>query len=191
MELYEIISVAETNEAGVYVAKVDLTDTEGERYICDYVVRPDDDFGLAPVIRSAVGQWIADGKTVYPYTPPPPPTKQELSWYAAQKRYEKEVGGTIWTGWPVHTDRESQSKIIAERLAIEAGERSDPDGWKFADGVFRMVSNADFMALASAVRQHVRDCFTLEAVVLSQIEAGTITEYSQIDEAFDQEALHG
>lgn len=53
------------------------------------------------------------------------------------------------------------------------------------DGVFRMVSNEDFMALASAVRQHVRDCFTLEAAVLAGIEAGTITEYSQIDAALD------
>lgn len=41
------------------------------------------------------------------------------------------------------------------------------------------------MALASAVRQHVRDCFTLEAAVLAGIEAGTITEYSQIDAALD------
>jgi len=184
MGLHEIISVSGTDEPGVYLAKVDLTDMAGERYTCDYVVRPDDNFGLAPVIRNAVSQWIADGKPVDPYTPQPP-TKQELSGYAAQKRYEKEIGGTIWNGWPVHTDRESQSKIIAERLAIEAGERTDPDGWKFADGQFRMVSNEDFMALASAVRQHVRDCFALEAVVIAQIEAGTITEYSQIDAAFD------
>lgn len=111
-------------------------------------------------------------------------TKADLIAYAAAKRYEKEVGGTVWNGWPVHTDRESQSKIIAERLAIEAGERADPDGWKFADGVFRMVSNADFMLLASAVREHVRDCFALEAAILAQIEAGTIAEYSQIDAAF-------
>lgn len=118
------------------------------------------------------------------YVAPPPPSKQELAAYTAAKRYEKEVGGTIWNGWPVHTDRESQGKIVAERLAIEAGEREDTDGWKFADGVFRMVSNEDFMALASAVRQHVRDCFALEAAVLAQIEAVTITEYSQIDAAF-------
>lgn len=132
------------------------------------------------------GQWVLP-----PPPEPEPPTKQELLGYAALKRYEKEVGGTLWNGWPVHTDRESQSKIIAERLAIEAGERNDPDGWKFADGQFRLVSNEDFMALTSAVRQHVRDCFALEAVVLAQIEAGTVTEYSQIDAAFDQEATYG
>lgn len=73
MELHEIISVAEANEAGVYVANIDLTDMTGERYTCDYVVRPDDNFGLAPVVRDAVSQWIADGRSVDPYTPPPPP----------------------------------------------------------------------------------------------------------------------
>ena len=66
MELHEIISVSDTDEPGVYLAKVDLTDMVGERYTCEYVVRPDDNFGLAPVIRSAVSQWIADGRPVDP-----------------------------------------------------------------------------------------------------------------------------
>lgn len=123
-----------------------------------------------------------------PEPPTPEQIKASLADHAAYCRWQKEVGGTEWNGWPVHTDRESQSKIIAERLAIEAGERNDPDGWKFADGVFRMVSNEDFMALASAVRQHVRDFFALEAAVLAGIEAGTITEYSQIDAAFSADA---
>lgn len=110
--------------------------------------------------------------------------KADLIAYAAQKRWEKEVGGTVWNDWPVHTDRDSQSKIIAERLAIEAGARDDPDGWKFADGVFRMVSNADFVDLADAVREHVRQCFGLEAQVLVGIENGDITSKEEVDAAF-------
>lgn len=70
MELHEIISVGETDEAGVYLAKADITDIAGERYTCDYVVRPDDNFGLAPVIRAAIDQWVADEKPVQPYDPP-------------------------------------------------------------------------------------------------------------------------
>jgi len=80
---------------------------------------------------------------------------------------------------------EATPQAIVLCQIMEKVERADPEGWKFADGVFRMVSNADFMDLASAVRQHVRDCFALEAAVLAQIEAGTINEYSQIDAAFD------
>lgn len=111
--------------------------------------------------------------------------KSQLSAYAADVRWQKEVGGTLWNGWPVHTDRESQGKIIAERLAIEAGERDDPDGWKFADGQFRMVSNADFIDLSNAVRDHVRQCYAIEALVLTKIETGDITSEAEIDAAFD------
>jgi len=118
-----------------------------------------------------------------PTDPTPEDIKARLASYAARKRFSVEVGGAVWNGWPVHTDRDSQSKIIAERLAIEAGERADPDGWKFADGIFRLVSNDDFVALASAVRAHVRNCFAIEAAVLDQIEAGLITTEAQIDDA--------
>lgn len=71
MELHEIISVAATDEDGVYIATVDITDMGGERYETDYVSRAGDIFGLAPAIRTAVEAWIADGKPVAPYEPPP------------------------------------------------------------------------------------------------------------------------
>ena len=117
--------------------------------------------------------------------PSPEERKAQLIAYAAARRYEKEIGGMTWNDWPVHTDRESQGKIIAERLAVEAGEREDPDGWKFADGVFRMVSNTDFVSLSNAVRDHVRAAFAVEAAVLMQIEAGIITSEAEIDADFE------
>lgn len=135
---------------------------------------------------------VIPGYEVRQHVPPPPPPeltpeeiKAKLASYAAECRWQKEVGGTLWNGWPVHTDRESQGKIIAERLAIEAGERTDPDGWKFADGAFRLVSNTDFVALSNAVREHVRNCYAVEAVVLAQIDAETITTEAEIEAAFE------
>lgn len=114
--------------------------------------------------------------------------KADLIAYAAQKRYEREVGGMDWALGDetvrVHTDRESQAKIIAERLAIAEGRRQDPDGWKFADGVFRLVSNDDFITLSDAVREHVRQCYALEAAVLADIESGQIATVEDVDEAF-------
>lgn len=79
MELHEIISVTATDEDGVYIATVDITDMGGERYETNYVSRAGDIFGLAPVIRAAVEAWIADGKPVLPYEPPPPPPLPPLS----------------------------------------------------------------------------------------------------------------
>lgn len=113
----------------------------------------------------------------------PPPSAAELLAHAAERRWRAEIGGTTWSGWAVATDRESQAKIIAERLAIEAGERADPDGWKFADGVFRMIGNAGFVALSNAVRGHVRACFALEAQVRAAIEEGAVTSFEAVDAA--------
>lgn len=116
-----------------------------------------------------------------PQTGHPGMTLQE---YAAAKRWEREVGGTVWNGWPVLSDRESQSKIISEAVAIEKGERTDGDPWKFADGEFRPLTNEQMDDLAAAVRLHVRNSYGIEAQVLGAIEAGSITTEAQIDAAF-------
>lgn len=78
MELHKILSVSETEEVGVYISSVDITDKNGERYVTDYVSRPDDDYGLAPTIRSKIDQWITDGKPVAPYEPPTPEEIREM-----------------------------------------------------------------------------------------------------------------
>lgn len=107
-----------------------------------------------------------------------------LQQYAAAKRWEREVGGMVWNGWPVLSDRESQSKIIAEAVAIEKGERIDGEPWKFADGEFRQLTNEQMDELAAAVRLHVRNSYGIEAQVLAAIDAGSISTEAQIDAAF-------
>ncbi|WP_377846974.1 DUF4376 domain-containing protein [Bosea sp. UC22_33] len=104
--------------------------------------------------------------------------------YAADLRWQREQAGTVWNGWPLHTDDRSQGKILSELQAIAQAVRVDGDGWKFADGQFRPVSNADFPALAIAAREHVRNLFVIEAGVLAAIEAGSITTTAEIDAAF-------
>nr|WP_312968007.1 DUF4376 domain-containing protein [Brucella intermedia] len=131
--------------------------------------------GLEPPMKTVP---VEDG---IPQTKHPGMTLEE---YAAAKRWEKEVGGTIWSGWPVLSNRESQSKIIAEAVAIEKGERIDGDPWKFADGEFRPLTNQQMDELATAVRLHVRNSYGIEAQVLAAIDAGNITTEAQIDAAF-------
>lgn len=82
------------------------------------------------------------------------------------------------------SDRDSQSKIIAEAVAIKNGERTDGDPWKFADGEFRPLTNDQMDELAAAVRLHIRNSYGIEAQVLTAIEAGAITSEAQIDGAF-------
>jgi len=119
--------------------------------------------------------------------PPPavsPPSKSELIGYAADRRWRAEQAGTEWNGWPIHTDDRSQGKYLSELQAIALDVRVEGDPWKFADGVFRPVSNAEFPQLAIAAREHVRTVFGIEALVLGEIEADTITTTAQIEAAF-------
>lgn len=79
MELHNLISVTATNETDAYIAEVDITDIHGERYTAEYVSREGDMFGLAPVVRTAISQWIADDKPIDPYVPQPLPVPETIS----------------------------------------------------------------------------------------------------------------
>lgn len=72
IKLHKIISVTASVDYGTFIAHVDLTDVTGQRYEADYVSREGDDNGLAPTIRAAINQWIADGNPVLPYVEPEP-----------------------------------------------------------------------------------------------------------------------
>lgn len=110
-------------------------------------------------------------------------TPEGLREHAAQKRWEKEVGGITLSGLVVHTDDRSKIMISGARVAAEA----DPNfttQWKGADGTFVTLDAAMIAAISNAVSNHVSNCFALEAQVLAQIEAGTITTTEEIDAAF-------
>jgi|GEM_PF-2640015 len=144
---------------------------------------PDD---MSNTHRQMLAEWEAEGNVISPYNAP----AIDLVAYTADKRWQKETGGCYWKGYPVHTDRESQAKIAAESLAVERGVRSDSDYWKFADGQFRQVSNEEFIDLATTVRNHVRDCFTIEAVVLEKLRYGLINSTVEIDQEFQAHMLN-
>jgi hypothetical protein len=144
-----------------------------------FTASPDD---VEETGRELFARIEADGAAA-PYVEPVP-TAEELAAYAADLRWRREVGGTIWNTWPVHTDRESQAKIDQESKAIDKGLRQDGDGWKFADGVFRALTNAEFQDLEAAVYRHVKDSYALEAQVLQGIQDGTITSRADVEAAF-------
>ncbi|MBA5776295.1 DUF4376 domain-containing protein [Stappia sp. F7233] len=115
-------------------------------------------------------------------------TRDELLRTAADLRWRLEVGGVNWDGLLVSTDRDSQAKIMAERLAILSGIRVDGDGFKFADGVFRTLSNDEMVAVSTAVREHVRRAFAIEQSVIAAIEGGAIRSLQDVEKAFAKEA---
>lgn len=136
---------------------------------------PDD---MANRHRVMIAEWEADGNTIEPYAEPAP----DLIAHAAQKRWEKEVRGITLSGLVIYTDDRSKIMISGARVAAEA----DPNfttQWKGADGTFVTLDAAMIVAISNAVSTHVSNCFALEAQVLAQIEAGTITTAAEIDAA--------
>jgi len=103
--------------------------------------------------------------------------------YAAHKRWQVETGGCPWQGRVIATDRDSQTKLIAEMVAVGAGLRIDGSPWKFADGSFAALSNAEAAAMIAAARAHIAGAFAAEADVLAGIAAGSITSRADIDAA--------
>lgn len=73
MKLHNLISVTATAEPDVYLAVVNITDANDERYEAEHISRASDPYGLGPAVRAAIDQWIADGKPVLPYVEPPAP----------------------------------------------------------------------------------------------------------------------
>lgn len=120
---------------------------------------------------------VEDGQ---PQTEHPGLTLQD---YAAAKRWEKEVGGIEVNGLTVATDDRSKMMISGARVAAEANSVFTTQ-WKAGDGVFVTIDAAAVIAISDAVLAHVSDCFALEAQVLADIGAGTITTVEQIDAAF-------
>ncbi|WP_186388536.1 DUF4376 domain-containing protein [Stappia sp. TSB10P1A] len=132
---------------------------------------------------AAIGD-LHDADTGFSRPPAPAPLPAELIALAADLRWRAEVGGMEWRGWPVHTDRQSQTKVLAEHVAVTSGSRLDGEPWKFADGLFRELTNADVQDLALAVREHVRASFAIEAAVAAEIEAGVIVTREAVEVAF-------
>ena len=129
--------------------------------------------------RVMLAEWEADENTIEPYTPP----AIDLAAYAAQKRWEKENGGIVVGGVHIATDDRSKVMISGARVAAQG----NPDfvtEWKGGDGSFVTIDAATIIIISDAMLQHVSNCFALEAQVLGQINAGTITTVAEVDAAF-------
>lgn len=108
----------------------------------------------------------------------------KLKAFLAKTRWEFEESGTAFGGFPVDTSRDSQNKIMAEVMRINLGMRPDGALWKYADGEFRAIANADFPALAQVVAAHVAAAYAAEAQVIPDIENGSLTTEQEVADAF-------
>lgn len=100
--------------------------------------------------------------------------KTEKKAELASSRYNAEVGGMVWNGWPVLTDERSRISMLGAVMQVNMGLWSG--GWKFADGVFRELTSEQVVAMSVAVGAHVASCFAQELARLADLEAAVDLE---------------
>lgn len=112
-----------------------------------------------------------------------PLAKADFKAYAANKRWQKEVGGITVNGIPIATDDRSKQMIMGARMAAEASsEFTTP--WVASDGSVYVLTAANVIAISNAVLAHVGACFATYATVAAQIDSDEITATAQLDAAF-------
>lgn len=89
----------------------------------------------------------------------------------AELRWRSETGGLeLPDGSTILTTRESQAQLSSAMQMIQAGMMTGPIDWKFASG-WHQLSAEQLVSLATAVLEHVRDCFAAEKIVAAQMDA--------------------
>lgn len=107
-----------------------------------------------------------------------------LKSYAANKRWEKEQGGIMFGGAPIATDDRSKMLILGARSAAKEDD-SFTTAFARPDGSRSILDAATVIALSDALLSHVKNCFAIFDTVCNGIEDGSITNRSQVDDAFD------
>lgn len=105
------------------------------------------------------------------------------SQYLANYRYDVEVGGINLGGVIIQTDRETRANLLGARTeALE--DSSATTDWKTGQG-FVTLDASTMIAVANAVKDHVKKCFSAERHVQGLIDGGTVSTVEAIKDAFD------
>lgn len=152
--------------------------------------------GGVPFQVNEAFQWVECGDQIdewYTYeneaftplhpSPDTPAEPADLLAYAADLRWQREVGGVTVAAVPVSTDDRSKVMIVGARVAAAA----DPEWstiWHGADGNTYQIDAPAMLAISDAVQAHVNGTFATFATVKAQIEAGAVTTRSEIDTLF-------
>lgn len=110
---------------------------------------------------------------VAPYAPPVERTltSSELKLKLASVRYSHEIAGTLYTGLPIDTDRESQFKAQAAYTLARDGYWAVGGSWKLKNGVMVVFTAPQVIAMALTVAAYVQACFDVEATKIAQINS--------------------
>jgi surface antigen len=108
----------------------------------------------------------------------------DLTYYTADARFRKEVGGITVGGVALRTDRVSQSQRDAAHTYLAMATAGTTIAWKNADNSFTTLTAAQLATQMQATAGYVQDCFACENTTLASITGGTITTRAEVDAAF-------
>jgi hypothetical protein len=91
-------------------------------------------------------------------------------------RWQRVAAGTQWNGWPVKTGPADIPLIHAVHGSAVNGARQDGAVFKFGDGVFRALTNAQAIAMAEHVFTWVQAHFDREAALAAEIHSGDLPD---------------
>lgn len=110
-------------------------------------------------------------------------SQADLYSYAANARYVKMTGGTLWNGVRISTTDDAAGRIKNKRDLIRDGQAAEP--FKMVIGPTTINATLAMMnALVKTVGDHWQSCFDTQSTVNAGIAGGTITTLAQIDAAF-------
>lgn len=100
--------------------------------------------------------------------------RYEIAGRIADRRYQAEEAGIVIDGLRMNTD--DRSKLLINGAALESTVNpSYVMRWKTPEG-FVDLTGEQVMGIARAVRAHVQACFDREAELLTELDAGTLTD---------------
>jgi hypothetical protein len=112
-------------------------------------------------------------------------TKQALKDHLADYRWQKEVGGLVFSGLSIRTDERSRALLSGIQKQIDTDNLPARTRKVKTSSGFYDISDAALSALYAFVVAHVQKCFDCEFTVLADIENNTITTKGAVEAAFD------
>jgi len=110
-------------------------------------------------------------------------TKDQLNNYNTNARFSKVNAGMIAAGVPVKTDDYSRG-LIQGALAAAQADPTFVTHWYGSDGNFYTLDANQTIEMATTVGNHTNACYTVFKGNADGITTNTITQPSQIDDAY-------
>ena len=147
---------------GYYPVEMPEISLEANQVFSHYTMSfADDTVTATPVIRGMTDEEIAAKLEA---------RKEEL----AALRYEKEIAGVTVGGFPILTDRLTQSMLTGAFVACQTTPERTLD-WKGANG-WTELNALQITAIATAVADHVQACFTREKELSALLDTDIDTD---------------